>query len=475
MQQVGRAVIQGVRLVAAIENQQGKGAVQMKESEVFVGKHTVVRNTLLLSGGMAALYGMNQLTVAVATQTFSAVTGLNSLSGLGPAIFLGMASLAALVAGHAMDRLGRIPVLAGGFVFGLVGCLLTGLGASLLSVAAVVGGFGLLGAATGTVMLSRTAAADMYPPERRAQGIGLVLFGAVFGALLGPLVFAPLFASEGAHGHSHGGHLMIPWLVAGGFMLAGLILILNVRPDPKRIGALLTERERDTRSAQKAEPLGAILRRPGVAPALLAAVASFSVMVGTMTLAGYILMDHGHHEEAVFPVISAHFVGMFGLTFLVGHIIDRVGRVKALVGGLSLLGLSVLSLVWTVETIAATSVALFGVGLGWNFSYVAATAELTERTTSSERGKILGFADLLSNLLGAAMASLGVIVLATVGLAGFGVAGLALAVAPAFWLLHAAFAGSWHPARKVGEDEHAARGRPVQRASLDPRRTGHDA
>src|SRR3712207_7101840 len=38
---------------------------------------------------------------------------------------------------------------------------------------------------------------------------------------------APLFASEGVHGHSHGGHLMIPWLVAGGFMLAGLILILR--------------------------------------------------------------------------------------------------------------------------------------------------------------------------------------------------------------------------------------------------------
>jgi MFS family permease len=103
-------------------------AITMKETEVLVGKHTVIRNTLLLSGGMAALYGMNQLTVAVATMTFEMVTGSGVLSGLGPTVFLGMASLAALVAGRMMDRLGRVPVLAGGFGCGIVGCLLTGLG-----------------------------------------------------------------------------------------------------------------------------------------------------------------------------------------------------------------------------------------------------------------------------------------------------------------------------------------------------------
>jgi hypothetical protein len=37
-------------------------------------KHAVVRNTVLLSAGMAALYGMNQLTVAVATTTFALVS-----------------------------------------------------------------------------------------------------------------------------------------------------------------------------------------------------------------------------------------------------------------------------------------------------------------------------------------------------------------------------------------------------------------
>jgi MFS family permease len=398
-----------------------------------LGKHTVARNTLLLSVGMAALYGMTQLSVAVATITFVAVTGFEGLVGLGPAIFLGTAALAAFPAGRAMDRFGRVPVLAGGFALGILGCLLTGLGASLLSVVAVVGGFVLIGASIGTVMLSRAAAADMYPPERRGRGIALVLFGAVFGALLGPLVFIPLFANEEAAG----GRLMTPWLVAAGFMAVGLVLTLNVRPDPKHIGALLVGRsdERNVRSPERAAPLTQVLRRPGVVAALLAAVASFAVMVAMMSLVGYVLVGHGHHQGAIFPVISAHFIGMFGLVLVVGNIIDRLGRLRALLGGLVLLGFSALSVVWAVESVAVTAAALFGIGLGWNFSYVAATAELADRTVPVERGNVLGFTDLCSGLLGAILALLGGLILSAVGLGGLGVVGLAVAVAPMFWIL----------------------------------------
>jgi MFS family permease len=398
-----------------------------------LGRHAVLRNTILLSAGMAALYGMNQLAVAVATITFAFASGRDGLAGIGPAIFLATAAFAAFAAGRAMDRLGRVPVLAGGFGLGLLGCVLTAFGASLLSVVAVIGGFVLIGASMGTVMLSRAAAADMYPPERRGRGISLVLFGAVFGALLGPFVFAPIFASEGPEGS----HLTTSWLAAAGFMVVGLVLVLAVRPDPQRIGALLARQagQINTDTPQTGASLPLILRRPGVVPALLAAVASFSVMAGTMSLTGHVLVGHGHHQGAVFPVISAHFVGMFGLSLVTGSVIDRVGRTKALIGGLVLLGSSVLSLACTVESIAATSIALFGIGLGWNFSYVAATAELSGRTVPAERGKILGFADLLSGLLGAGLASLGGLVLATTGLLGLSIAGLALVVAPAYWIL----------------------------------------
>jgi MFS family permease len=117
---------------------------------------------MLLSAGMAALYGMVQLWAAVTPITFEAITNLRGLVGLGPAIFMSTAALAALPAGRTMDRFGRVPVLAGGFALGILGCVLAGLGASLLSVIVVVFGLILIGASYGTVMLSRAAAADMY-------------------------------------------------------------------------------------------------------------------------------------------------------------------------------------------------------------------------------------------------------------------------------------------------------------------------
>jgi hypothetical protein len=46
-------------------------------------------------------------------------------------------------------------------------------------------------------------------------------------------------------------------------------------------------------------------------------------------------------------------------------------------------------------------------GLRWNFSFVAATAELTERTDPSERASLLGFNDLVSAATGAGLTVLG--------------------------------------------------------------------
>ena len=52
---------------------------------------------------------MLQLAVAVATITLVLVTGIESILGLGPAIFLTAGALAALPAGRLMDRSGGFP------------------------------------------------------------------------------------------------------------------------------------------------------------------------------------------------------------------------------------------------------------------------------------------------------------------------------------------------------------------------------
>ena len=387
------------------------------------------RNLRLLATGMAALYGMVELAFGASTVTFEETGGSSALAGLAPAVYLACAGLAAVAAGRAMDRSGRRPILIAGFAAGLVGCLVAGLGVSAGSLPLVMLGFGLTGAATGTVLLSRAAAADMFPPERRPRAIAQVLFGAVFGALLGPLLFSPLLSGGDPSG------LELAWLGAAGFMLAGLVIAALLRPDPQQIARALAPDSVTSQSASA--PLARIVRRPGVPPALLAVLASWAGMVAVMALSGAALLDHGHDQDAVFPVLSAHFVGMFALFGVVGPVIERIGRTRAIAGGLLLLAVSTVGLLGTVDSIPLAAVTLFGVGLGWSLSFVAATAELAERAEPAERAGLIGFADLLGDLAGAALVVAGGFALAEVGLVAVCVGAALLPLAAAVWTIRA--------------------------------------
>jgi MFS family permease len=386
------------------------------------------RNTALLGAANAVNSAVLQLVAAVSALTFVLVTGVEGLLGLGPAIYLASAGLAAGPGGRLMDRVGRIPVIAGGFVLVSVGCLVTALATRTESVLAVLIGLSLIGGGSGIALLMRAAAGDMYPPQRRARGIAWVLFGAVFGAILGPSVFGPLFAGKDVEADA----LTVPWLAAAGFALVALAIVLNVRPDPKLIAEQLGSSDQP---AGPAAPLGDLVRRPGVPTAMAAALASFAVMVSVMNLAGYVVVDHHHHEQQdVFPIIGAHVFGMFALVLVVGAIIDRVGRTPALASGLVVMGASCAGMLWG-ESVLATAVLLFGLGLGWNVSFVAATALLADRTAPGERGKLLGFNDQLSALLGAVLALVGGIALDVLGVAALAIGSAVIVVAPIVWIL----------------------------------------
>ena len=93
------------------------------------------------------------------------------------------------------------------------------------------------------------------------------------------------------------------------------------------------------------------------------------------------------------------------------------------------MALSVISLLW-IDSVVATAVALFGLGLGWNFSFVAATAELADSTLPSERGRLIGFNDLLSGLTGAGLALLGGVALQALGVAALALGAAVLVTGP---------------------------------------------
>ena len=390
--------------------------------------YPVRRTVLLLAAGMALLYAAIQLAAAMATLTFALVTGFQAGIGVAPALFLITGALAALPAGRAMDRFGRMPVLAAGFLVGASGAFAIAYAAAHRQSAPLIIGLMLFGAGNGSVMLMRLAAADLFPPARRARGIGLVLMGAVVGALLGPAVFMPLFAGKTLDAAS----MVVPWTVAGGFLLLGAAAMSLVRPDPRVAARAYAPVAAHTATPTTAS-LRTILRRPGVMPAVIATQASVAVMVALMTLAGYIMIGHGHHQQAVFPAIAAHFVGMFGLMLVVGALIDRLGRRRALMLGLVVLALSTLAM-WAFTDAVGAALAMFGIGLGWNFAYVAATAELVDRTAPEERGRVLGTTDLIAGMTGAILAVLGGYGLHTIGLAAVCVIAAAFAVTPAIWI-----------------------------------------
>jgi MFS family permease len=386
----------------------------------------VKRNAFLLAGGLVCNSGMFQLAAALSSLTLVAVTGITGILGLGPAIFLASGAIVVGPAGRLMDRVGRMPVIRTGYGVGAIACGVVAAGCAVPSAVLVAVGLGLLGGAGATIQLTRAAAAEMFPPERRARGMSLVLFGAVSGAVWGPVLFGPLFA----HRTIDASGLVGPWLLGIPFMVAGLGIMFLVRPDPKEIAASYSSERVEPATAA---PLREILKRPGVPAAVLAVVASFAVMASVMNLAGYVAVGRGHHTGDVFTMISVHILGMYGLILIVGDVVDRFGRRRCLVAGLTLMALSNVALAW-LGGLAGMSLALLGLGLGWNLSYVAATTELVALTAPSERGRLVGFSDLLASFTAAGLALTGGLVYSASGAVALSLAAAALAALPALWL-----------------------------------------
>jgi MFS family permease len=276
----------------------------------------------------------------------------------------------------------------------------------------------LFGGAAATAQLTRAAAGDLFAPAHRARGISYIMFGAVFGAVLGPTVFAPMFRGRDVSGAS----LLVPWAGAAGLLNGAAIIVLLVRPDPKHIAQSIEQSLGIARpDVRAAAPLGEILRRPGVMPAMVASVISFGVMTSVMNLTGYVMVQHHHHaQHLVFPVIGAHVLGMYLLMPFVGMIADRIGRTTVLGAGLALLGLSAIGLNW-VSAVIPTAILLFGLGLGWNASFVAATTQLANLSTAAERGKLMGFNDFIAGLTGATL-----VIVGGMGLNAYGVVALSI-------------------------------------------------
>ncbi|MBZ0287604.1 MAG: MFS transporter, partial [Anaerolineae bacterium] len=160
------------------------------------------------------------------------------------------------------------------------------------------------------------------------------------------------------------------------------------------------------------------------------------VMVVLMVMTPLHMTHHHHSLDSISMVIAAHTLGMFGLSALTGYLIDRFGRIPMLiVGALTLIASALLAPVYTDQFMLA--IALFLLGLGWNFGYVAGTSLLADALHGSERARVQGINDTLV-FLAAGLGSLSSGPLfATSGYAAIAAAGIGLTlvlIALIFWL-----------------------------------------
>src|SRR4051794_41929499 len=108
---------------------------------------------------------MIQLAVALGTVTIVAVTGVEGILGLGPAVFLLAGAAAVGPAGRISDRVGRMPVIRTGFVLGIVGPLLTAAGRATDFGPPAIGGSPVGGPPDARVRPGRPAARRTPPPR----------------------------------------------------------------------------------------------------------------------------------------------------------------------------------------------------------------------------------------------------------------------------------------------------------------------
>jgi len=367
-------------------------------------------------------------TVAINSIIGAKLSGRPAWAGVPTGVYLVGSALAALGWGYGMDRLGRRGGLVLGLALGIVGAALAGSALLGRSFWVFLGGLALMGAANAALQLGRFAAAEVYPPAERGRAISNVVIGGTIGAVFGPLLVGP--TGQWARGLGldelagpYGASLVL-------FAVAAVAVFLWLRPDPRDVGREVTGLHPETTGSDRAtRSIPAILREPGTIVAMAAMIFGQLTMVMLMVITSLHMQGHQHSLSEISVVISSHTLGMYAFSILSGQLADRWGRGPVILVGAGTLLLACLTAPLSPEVLPM-AVALFLLGLGWNFCYVGGSSLLADQLSPAERAKTQGFNDLLIGLV-SAVGSLGSgWVFAAVGYGAMGLVGAAAGLIP---------------------------------------------
>ena len=336
------------------------------------------RDIFLLVACQALLFTNNVSMIAV-----------NGLAGLALAPNMAMATvpvtsyvvgsaLASAPVAKIMKHYGRRVGFSIGTFFGMLGVLVAALGAYHKLFWLLCLGTMLVGFYNACGQLYRFAAAEVAPPAWKERAISWVLAGGVIGGVVGPnlskytidglsVAFAGTYAS----------------LVV--FAVLSLIVIQFVKFPPH------TEAEQKN----SGRPLKEIMAQPVFIVAAAGAIIGYGVMNLLMTatpIAMVKICQHPFADAAL--VLEWHVIGMFAPSFFTGHLIKRFGVLTIMFTGAMLMFLCVAVALSGVDVMNFL-IALFVLGVGWNFLFVGGTALLTETYRPEEKNKAQGANDFL--------------------------------------------------------------------------------
>jgi MFS family permease len=367
--------------------------------------------------------------MAIGSIMAAGITGTNTWSGLPIAVGALGTALASWPLARLMDRSGRRPGLVLGYGLAVVGTILGMVGVTIGSFPLLLVGMALFGVSQTSNLLSRYAAADVYPGERRGRAMGLIVWGSTAGSIIGPNLMEPALRLGGLLGVAPAASAFL--ISVGAYVLAAVLIETLLRPDPLAVARATHASVAASRPAEPARPLGAILGDVRVQLALATLTISQFVMISTTSTSPVYLHDQGYHVQTIGLAVSLHLGGMYVASPLSGLLCDRFGRLTMIgVGALVLVGAVLLAGLAPGTDRGLVILALALNGVGWNFAFVAGSALLTDALSPAERASTQGLADLAMGLMGAFGSAAGGMILGVWGFTVLNALGAALVLGP---------------------------------------------
>ena len=348
--------------------------------------------------------------IAVGSLLVASISGSESMAGFAQTSgVLGAAALALPLARLTVKG-GRRLALSVGYFTGVIGAICAILGGTHRNLFLMLLGTFLVGAASAAAYQARFAAIDLASNETRARQLSFVVWGLTIGGVAGPNLMEPSGNLAEYFGLPR---LVGPYLLtATALFFAAIVIQIFLRPDPYLTAAKQAHVVQHKGSTKAA--LSHIRSNPSALFAITSIAVGHVAMVSVMVMAP-IHMNHVDVSLRVIGlVISVHVLGMFAFSPIVGSLSDRLGRVRVIHIGLSiLLAATIVAGTSAADNAIQLGIGLFLLGLGWSCTLIAGSALLSESVSVELRPASQGASDLVMNLAGAGGGALAGLIIGT--------------------------------------------------------------